>query len=866
MSSYLISEDFLLNHAYRNVWCTPEQDKQVIFQLARVTPENGVWSYFNFLWRRVYLPLNVNGARFHIYQVGHVHPSILGLVNKPNTWISAGDAMMQESVLMDVYNSKGIMIPRSLIWYMVMGDNNLIVAIRKPIESPAKIVDVDLETEDIFLRLYSNAYFNAITTDFPGDAIRVKSIKITDINQILELQQEIAQLPDFGGRMCYVNGQLVNDINLLTAKLNDYVEYVFDASIKREVSFKVRNLQEFESTLDDLNKFLLHYPGTSDTIDYQDDADMYLTYTGANGSWQGAYIHKNDSRAMRMVTHRDYSVPAIRVRGVQAANPFLVDMDVDLRLVIRHSGYVRPLVDENNRIAELYKLPESRIQEAMVGIDSTVSVWKAAALEASGYTALMRQPQGGITRNLVQQAYGYNAMSTLLGATPQVPVLTSGQNIVEIPEGLRGCCTIYEYTSDGRMVYYAIQTVDNTYTCKDARTTFVEIIYGLGDTTLDIVENVASGTLDPHYNYRFYMAEGISGIRTGDWQDKTDEPHYLIVDNTYTWVPDSLMPFTRVLSNKKHLVYTLQMVPVAGVFEFDLSMIKDNVLQKLDIPLGELDIFLNGYSLIEGLDFIVKGSRVIITAKKYYDEILAKQSITIRYTGFCNKDMSRTPAPDIGFVYHGDLSANNRYDIRNDKVLRIVCNGQVRLRKDLSFAEDGVSVSIANAMNGAPYAIRDIIVPMNNYLMGGSTPSDKTYAFRAQAMAIDQEISDYLTKWLPQDDMSAPNAIPGRYQIYSPFLSRIIDDLINGVLKDDMFYEHFGDDWIRTRLAAYNYLLDFDPIGTNVEVDERYVVVHPTPYPTQVSLNMFQYRVVDRIAKLVAPHVDLSSSINIIQI
>lgn len=864
MGSYQVTEDFLLNDAYQNVWCTPEQDKQGIFQLPKVTPPNGVWSYFNYLWRKIHLPTTTSGARFHVYHVGQIHPSILGLVNKPNTWINAADAMEQESVLMEFYNAKGVVIPRSLVWYIVIGDKNLLVAIRKPIESPVKLIDINLEEDAVFMRLYSNAYFNSIRANLSSPAIQVKSIKAASVEDISNFQGRIAALPSYGGTYFYVNGCRVNEINLVTAKVGDYLEYVFDASIKREVVFNVRNLQEFDSSLDGLNKFLLHYPGTSDIIDYQDDVDVYLGTTLQNGTWRGVSVHKNDSRTLRMVTHRDYSVPTVRVRGTQTANSFLVDKELQLRLTIRHSGYSRPLVFDNNRIAELYKLPAERVQEAMVGVDSLVSVWRAEALEASSYVKLMSQPKGRITRTMVQEAYGYNAMSILLGNTPQKVTLFNNQKLITIPEALRGHCTVYEYSADGRLLYFTTHTLDNTYTCQSKDAAFVEVISGLGGIDLDIVDNTTAGPLNPLYNYRFYTAPGIGGVRTGDWVDRSDEPAYLVDNDRYKWV-DTTNTHNRVLSNKRHLAYTFETKPIAGVFEFDLAMQNAGVYQKLDIPLGELDLFFNGYSLIEGLDFVVRKSRVVITAKQYVDTSLEKQSITVRYTGFCNKDMGRTTAPDVGFVYHDNLSVNNRYDIRDDKVLRIVCGGRVKLRENLSFAEDGVGVGIVGALNGAPYAIRDVVVPMNNYLVGEMSNVDKTYSYRSASQAIDKEVSDYLTQWLPQPPTDAPNAISGRYQVYSPFLSRIIDDLKSGVLADDKFQEHFGDDWLRTRLASYDRLLDFDPISTGMQVDNRYVVIHPHPYPDQVSLNLYQYRIVDRIAKLVAKNIDLSSTIHILQ-
>lgn len=864
MSSYQVSEDFLLSHAYRNVWCTPEQDKQAILQLPRITPQNGVWTYFNYQWRKIQLPVTGNVARFHVYQVGKVHPTILGLMNKKNKWISAKEVMEGECMLLEVYNSKGIMIPRSLIWYIVLANGNLLVAIRKPAESPVTLVDVDLETEDIFMRLYSNAYFNSLRANYPEGCIRVKSIKPDRVSQIQALQAEIQKLPSYGGKFFYINGRRHAVIDLVTAKVGDYIEYVFDASVKREVAFKVRDLQEFPSQLDELSKYLLHYPGTSSTIDYQDDIDLYLGAYNSSGKWRGAYIHKNDSRTMRMVTHRDYSVPVVRIAGTQAANSFLVEQDLELRMTIRHSGYERPLVFENNRIAEMYKLPEERRAEAMLGLDSTVSVWEAGNLEASAYTALMRQPQGGITRQLVQEAYGYNAMSTLLASTPTEVVVANGRKTVEIPEGLRGHCTVYEYSKDGRLLYYAPHTLDNTYDCQADDAAFVEVIYGIGGLSLDLQDNIEIGSLDPLQNYRFYTAPGAGGIRTGEWRDVTDAPEYLAKNNQYQWMMQTGALY-RVLSNKNHLAYSFQMAPIAGVFEFDIGMQKNGVFQKLDMPLGELDLFFNGYSLIEGLDYVVNGSRVVVTSKKYLDTTLAKQLLTVRYTGFCNKDMTRTPVPEVGFVFHGNLSANNRFDIHDDKVLRIVCGGAVRLRKDLDFAEDGIGVSVTNTLNGAPYSIRDIIVPMNNYLVGNGGVTDKTYEYRAQAMAIDKEVSDYMTRFLPEDVVTAPNAITSRHQLYSPYLSRIIDDLKSGVLVDDKFYEHFGDDWLRGRLAKYEPLLAFDPFGTGMEVDDRYVVVHPHPYPAQVSLTIYQYRVLSRIVDILKANVDLSSTINVLQ-
>lgn len=858
MSNTQVSQEYLLKHAYKNVWCTPEQDRQANLQLPRITPINGVWLNFNYQWRNFKMPLSTPGVRFHLYQIGQQFPELLGLLNQQSGWISAKEVMEANELMLDVYNAKGIIVPKSLCWYIISGDKNIILAVAKPSESPAKLLDVDLEEEPLFMRLYSNAYYHIANVNAGGQGILVHSEKPRDVSELNSFQTKIAQLPTTGGKFLYINGMRVNQIDLVSAKVGDYLEVVYDASIKREVYFKVRDLDEFESVLDNLHKFLLHYPGVSNVIDYQDDIDVYVGAVVDNNRWRGVYLHKNDSRTLRNLTHRDYSIPVIRVNGAKAANAFLADKQVEVRLTIRHSGYNRPLVFENNRIFELYKLPSDKIQKAMVGVDATVSVWNASALENSDYVKIMRQKQGAITKEMVQSAYGYNAISTLLGNTPKRVIPFSNQKLVVVPEGLRGCCTIYEYDAAGKLVYFTQHTVDATYSCQNPNTAFVECIYGLGGTSLDFVDNTTTGVLDPLQNYRFYTRD----LSNAKWIDRTNDAYYLVTNNQYKWVVGGSI-YNRVASNKKHLAYSFEMAPLAGVFEFDLLREVGGQYLKLDMALGELDLFFNGYSLIEGLDYIVKDARVVIIAKKYYNDSLAKQVITVRYTGFCNKDLTRNKPSDAGFVYHGALSANNRFDVRDDKVLRIVCGGVVKLRDQLSFAEDGVTPVLENVLNGAPYAIRDIVVPMNNYLISNATGEDKTYALRAASEVIDAEISDYLTVNLPQAPATLPNVIAGRYPLYSPFLSRILADLLSGALADQKFFEQFNDTWLKERLASYTYLLDFDLTAKVDGLDRAYCVVHPHPYPNYVTVNAYQWRIVQRAMLIFTTGAELSSTINV---
>lgn len=859
MANPQVSKDFLLGYAYKNIWCTPEQDRQANLQLPRVTPEQGAWISFSYQWRNYQLPLTENLERFHIYQIGQTFPELLGLIpSGRRKWISAQEAMETNNLILDVYNSKGIMVPRGLCWYMLSGDKNILLAVQRPDANKGKIIDIDLEHEPLFMRVYSNAYFRRPDTVLPSQGIAYRYAKPKTIAELNEFQASVQALPTYGAIYQYVNGRRVDNIDLVNTKIGDYVEAVFDASVKREVYFTVSSLQEFESTLDGIHKFLLHYPGTSDIIDYHDDIDIYVGHRYGNNKWEGVYLHRNDSRTIRMVTHRDYSVPVIRVSGAKAANDFLVGKNIEVRLTIRRSGWDRPIVFENNRIKELYKLPQDRIIKAMVGLDATNPVWNATNLEDSAYTAIMRQKQGAITREFSQAALGYNAVSKLLGDTPNKVQLVSNQKLITIPPGLVGCCTVYEYSADGLLLYYTANTIDNTYTCQAPGAAFVELIYGIGGTKLDFVDNVTTGTLNDLQNYRFYTKD----TPTSNWVDRSGSNYYLLAGSKYTWVT-GIYDTSRVLSNYRHLAYTFTMQSLNGVFEFYLGAEINGSFKRLDMPLGELDLFFNGYSLLEGLDYTVKDNRVIIVTKKYFDPNLEEQSITVRYTGFSKSDMTRNLPPDTGYVFHGVLSANNKYNIRDDKVLRIVVDGKVRLREDLKFAEDGITAMFGSVPNGAPYGIRDIIVPMNEYLIGGVSKVDKTYELRDKSMVIDQQTSDYMSVQLPQDKPTTPNIIPKRYTLYSPFISRIISDLLSGSLHDDIFYQQFGDIWLKQKLANYLYLLDYDPSANGNELDTRYLVVHAHPYPNFVTLDAYQLRVVQRAATLFTRNVEINSTVNV---
>lgn len=839
--------DYLVNHALKNVWCTPNQDMQSIVKPQRLTPYAGVLNFVTVLWRKHALP--VSNAYFHIYQIGQIHPQLMGLLDISEQWKKISETCEEEALIVDIYTAKGVHLPRTKSWYMVTPDKNLILAIPIELSIPA-----DLNNEAIFVRFYSNAYFNSVEADINDDFIRVRggTMESTqDIQNLANAYNTAAALPN-GHVTAYVNGFVVDAIDLINAAIGSIAEYVYDSSIYAVKSWLVADLPTFVSTLDTKHKYLLHYPEAGIRgINYQDDIDVFLVKPGVGNRFKGVSYNRNFTDSIRMVTHKDYSIAVpylVTLAGYRAdwADP----EELQVKVHLRKAGYMRPLVFENNRISELYKLSNTDVVAAMVGMDSSVPVWRAPVLEASAYTRIMRLLATQITRSEVQAAYGYNAVSKILADTPQATTLASGNQVIDVPYGLTSRATAFEYDVNGLLIGWSLHQYGTRYTCANSTARLVEMITGLGGERLDEYYGERTLQLDLRAEYRMYQCDIVGGIPSYDWVDVTDTSAYSVNSTgLLTWLSPELNWYPMIRSNKNILAYGLSIAPQQGVLRFNLQAheahngVVTNWNQK--VPLGEYDIFLNGRSLIEGLDYYVDFPEVVIVNKRYLTQpATANQLITVRGSGFCKTDLTREVPGDRGFIAQKLLSTNNKFDLRDDKVLRITVDGALYARDELLFAENNSGVTVPDALNGAPYQVRDIVVPLRGSL------TDNTYTLRALSKAIDIQVADYLTLKVPEAELVGNNVIAQKFELYSPFCCAIITDLAAGNLVDARINGTYNDNVAMEICAAYTTLLPFDPCLEPHTPDARYVEIHPHNLNTTITLTVAQYKLVRAAVRL----------------
>ena len=491
----------------------------------------------------------------------------------------------------------------------------------------------------------------------------------------------------------------------------------------------------------------------------------------------------------------------------------------------------------------------------MIGINSQVENWTARVLENSSYTRIMRENLRNINRDLVETAYGYNAITKLIADTPSI-TYTQGTGLdqvrlANVPCELTTDSVAFEYDADGLLLgWYKHNTGGSVYRARDERTALVEFISGEGGMQLDEVYGEDTVYIDPTADYRMYVCRVENELPTNEWSDVSGTDMYSIENNVLTWKVDPNIYYTMVRSNRGFLVYTADFALDNGILRFKLAtdQYRNGSVSRyvMQISMGELDIWLgDGQSLIEGLDYHVNFPEVVIVNKKYLKNVTAqKQKVTVRFTGHCKPDLSRDSRWDFGYVDNGILSANSRFDIRDDKVLRIVVGGQLKHRNVLHFSETERSVYTESKLNGLPYCVRDIVVP----LRGGTNQG--TYEMREKSLAIDKAIADYMSLKVPQASLNRIQSIPERYPIYSPFCAAILNDLKNGFLNDSRLTGFYSDMAVYEICKRYEYLLQFDPTQDNLLPDDRFVIIHPHPYTNVMSLSVYQYKFISKVVKL----------------
>ena len=836
MSSALVAD------ALANVWCVPDPHNQVILQPSRITATSGVANSITVGWTNISLP-NAT-SRFHIYQIGQISPVLLELMAATNSWQPLSQACTSSNVICDIYTATGIQIPRTRTYYIYTRDKNVLLAVEENTRLP-----YSFDNDVVFFRAYRNSFYqnNALSA---GKSVLVQGGIMTTTTAITNLQVQIASIlssPNYsGGLYIFINGYKRQTLNIATVKVGDVAEFVYDPSIYKVADFKITTLPTFVSTLDSIGKYLLHYSGANDSyIDYVGNIDIFMVDITTQ---KGVYVNKNNENTLRQVTYKDYSIPTDYLPGyynnfVNTAGVYNTD-NLYLRLHIRYSGFELAPFSDANLTNYLMKLQDSQILSAMAGEDGTLPLWTAPALEASAYTQLMRSNFNDIKPELVEAAYGYAQANIQMSPSLKLVVNVAGTLQVSIPTAMVAQCTAFEYDNSGKLLgYHVVAPNALTYICTNTNTSHVEFVSGIGGNQLDETYGMVNTTLTANNNYRYYVYVG------NGYQDVTNTNYYNITNGVSNWTSPSSIVFSNeiVRSDKRFLLYQKTLNPSDGLLIHQLTYTQNTtggqINSALTVPLGELDLWLNGNALVPGIDYIYKFPTISIINKTYLAAAPGPQVLTVRYSGFCDVNLNQLAYEEVGFVYTGLLSANTHYNLHEQKIQRIIVGGALVPQEAASFAESNTVGSFAN---GLPYRIRDIVNPLNGYVV------QDPYNYYKKSKIANKAVSDYLSIYILQSVPNVPNPITAKYRLYSPFIGKIVSDLANGILTNTVLATQYSDATVMSLCAPYTYLLQLDPVLQANTPDLSYCVIEPTWLNTTTALTADQYRFITSVVRIYA--------------
>lgn len=831
---------WLIAHAAEHVWCRPSEDGRFIIKPQRLSTGRGDVFGVCVSEHNIQLPDQVNW--YHTFQIGLQNPEDLGF-EVWGGWRKASDLVNRNGIVFIAYDLSGRQIPLDLVYLRFISNHNLVIAVRR------YELQINFATSDLYIKLYKGIVQG--TGGWTSEhRITCESLVVRAPEDITGFMVRVGQMARKPGKLlCSVNGYPVTGFTLTNVKPWDYVEYIHDGTIKEYHDFYLDDLVDYYSTLDKSKKYLIHLPKAVDEILHLNDLELYLYKDDV-----GRFVHTHQMADLRQLTHRDFSLASQHLFDYGVRNPEWWDLDADVRLrvYVRAPGLAKGMTYDSHRIQELYKLSDEQIISALVGADSTLPEWQAANLEQSAFSRLINAKPEHITRALVTDAYGYNAASRYLGDN-YLPVQsdTDGNRYCELSHLMMQGCTVFEYSASGTLLGYYVHNLylGPVYTCKHAETAFCEPIEGIGGKDLDIEFGFEMSPVAAEYQYRYYADTTITEQPSWHYTEVTGSNAYdVLADGKVVWHLDPTRYLPVRQSDRRFLINefeftTSDVYSGTGLLYFNAEYLckRDGVVRPLKFDPETVEVWLNGKPLVIGLDVGVTWPYIAIATKQLMNAERDVFNVTLRARGMLPLGTQYT-MPTYGFVNNGVLSDNTHFDVRDDKVVRLIAGGRQLGRTQVVCREDIPTVTGVLLPNGTPYQITDPVVPLRNQV------EIPTYQLRATAKDLDQRVEAYLTQQLPQPLYGDINPIAKLYVLYSVLMNKLVLDMLNGLL---VLTEAPGQPITSVGLEAYmaDYLeyLAIDPAYHGV--DSRYVAVYPLAANGTAELTPLEFSFIERVNK-----------------
>lgn len=836
--------------ALENIYCAPSQDRQFSFHLKKVTKSN-------FPVKRMVNVYSVNkhlpnaSSFFHVFVIGNLNPSIINLLRQKkewyrDKWINVQEDINNRNILIQMYNELGVMFPRQYIYYSFIDESSIIIAIELN-ESIRRTFDVESFK---YFRVYSNSYFNTQAYNSLPIKHGIKcELNLVETNTYkVQLQNKINTYKQVGGDVIlYVNGYYTDNLNLNIPN-NSYIELVYDQSILSKEKYTISSLRTFMSDKDNTIKYLLFREKHVDFIQYEDDNEIYIS-TDNELVTKGLYFYEHQANAVRNVTDKDYSLNTAYVNNQASTLSQITTGSLQDKIIIlytRRSGINKSLVYSSLKLHELYKLPQDVELDVLSNMNYTINELRAETLENSDYFKVASASSlKDITADISTSAVGYNGLKYYYANSPKK--VNEDLNI-PVPLLFHKSSYAYEYNAEGRLININV-TNGPLYTCSSNLVEHVEFIKGQTPNYFDPLYNNTDTITLKEGEYKLISAYFNDTNRISNWEDITNSTSKLTILNDTVILNEDTGKKVKIVYMNEPVTYDLEIPLVDGVLYFPLTVEEDRGtgIQNfiIDIPYRNVEVFLNGYRLHYNIDYFVQYPYISICSKMYFDHSKENQSVHIRLHGYTLNKEDINQDEITGFINNGVLTRNNYYDIRDDRVFSVYIKGKLYERSLVSYAEEDNTVRLTHSNNGLPYTVSEHMVSVKEIC------GQDTLSLYTKNKEVNKKISDLYNLIFKEPDIDTFNTIPDHYYLFSPLVSKMLHDALEGdLIPPSLYMNPYNDTTILTLIEEkYKTLYTLDPIRQNLPMS--IIEIHPLPTNEVIDVPLHLYRFITNVIRII---------------
>ena len=818
--------------------------------------------------------INLPPGQFNVYILPHFVDT-RNLFPEVETWVRSDTLLSKKDILWHIYYVSGIVLPKSHVYFYVPRHRDKIIVAISRLSILKTSTDYQ-EADLLYMTFYQNVNRHTHMA-FHGDILE-KDRKLAIQKELRRVYHDYqAVSPD--GTDLWINGRRQPLSKLDDCRHNDIVEIISDPDVIGCVTIHPQqDRTKYFSHRDKIFKDIVHIPKQINPDNNLITHTTCTLYVEDRETGEGRYLHRTDPLSVTQLTHNDLSVSSSVVSALKQS---MGAQSIAIHVQVRTHEHTKGLKPNRSFLHYLYDEPDHAILGHLHGTKSpSLPFWHAAVLETSAYVRMMFDIPSAQDHDMAafyQDAIGYINLAKelcahktshrntktvtitkpyfLKNSVVRPNVFKNGRQVPDkfvnytntitsvhiklnvIYVGPSDEITVYLYRDNERDLYAFTPTADNP-TLTLTRQSKHDHFYLYEKRPLETSQSGRNATSD--YTYIRVFPED----RPGTFQVTTTSQEVQITwassqyDIPFIVIPTTYTQYNRIDINP----YLMERDPLI----IPLSLQQQN---DVSLPLTdeyEIDVSLNGYTLIPGLDYTRSPLRdqegIVLT------ELMIASADKLNSVEDTNVlDIQTRPTTNIhtqqGFIYGKSafIDPDDHLPIWVDGLSCAVIDNKTymdgqRQKTTLSFdRHDDVTT-------GHPYSIH-IAVPQEDMRICWSDTD-----FREDINRWD-EVATYLNKSgarvRSETASNEPLIIEKPHKLYSPYLMAIIKDVLDGtlILRDDPNNATFLDQFM-----DHTYLRDRDPIYQMPEAykDARFVDVHAS-YEDLFFVDESIYPMIDRL-------------------